>query len=353
MGNTFTYFPRDGRAVPCDLARGAGRDFPTDFGHFAAALSFVDRHVNNLRFVLTRDIDRVPHEGSDVVVILKGDERYQLPAYAHRVLAVFKTGGTSQFFPKVLGQGPLPFSLLESARIARNGLLNAGRRVRRGFVGGSWRNVFPIPLGHRCPAEPELIPVGERPHDVFFAGNLPAKHKIMGLPMLPSPPGYCRAAMARAVDRLPASLPGARINMPRERLPPEDYAASLMRSKICLCPRGNFIETFRHYEAARFGCVIVSEELPDLWYFRSAPILAVKRWDEMPALVGDLLRRPERVEQLSADTLAWWRESLSEEAIGEYMLRTLNAITGCRPEPAHPHSQRVAIPRLPAQSTLT
>ena len=50
---------------------------------------------------------------------------------------------------------------------------------------------------------------------------------------------------------------------------PDDYMKEMANSKICLAPRGTSFETFRHYEAASVGCVVVSYRLPPTWFNRN------------------------------------------------------------------------------------
>jgi hypothetical protein len=97
----------------------------------------------------------------------------------------------------------------------------------------------------------------------------------------------------------------------------------MMNAKIIPCPRGNFDETYRLLEAAKSGCVIVSEPLPDRWYYRDAPVLQVRHWSDLPAILQALDREPERLRDLAARTRRWWDERLSEDAIARYMVQQL------------------------------
>jgi hypothetical protein len=104
-----------------------------------------------------------------------------------------------------------------------------------------------------------------------------------------------------------------------EQLDPVTYSEQMMDAKISLCPRGNFPETFRLFESARAGCVIISEPLPPTWYFREHPALVVSDWCEMPRIVASLLQSPDRLAQLHRLTLLWWQQVVGEAAVGAYI----------------------------------
>jgi hypothetical protein len=100
-----------------------------------------------------------------------------------------------------------------------------------------------------------------------------------------------------------------------------------MNAKIIPCPRGNFDETYRLLEAAKSGCVIVSEPLPNRWYYHDAPVIQVRSWSDLPAVLQALDREPERLRELSARTRRWWDESLSEQAVARYIAQHLHPAT--------------------------
>jgi hypothetical protein len=137
------------------------------------------------------------------------------------------------------------------------------------------------------------------------------------------------AALAAAQARLPRltvsySSSGPFAN-PGEMLDPIDYSRWLMRSRIALCPRGNFDETFRLGEAARSGCVAIVERLPERWYNRGAPAIALDRWSLLPATLERLLADPGALAARSQQMRAWWNERLSETAAARYIA---SALTG-------------------------
>jgi len=107
----------------------------------------------------------------------------------------------------------------------------------------------------------------------------------------------------------------------------ETYSAHMMNTKICLVPRGTSPETFRFFEALRYGCIPVTEVLPSRWFYDGAPALIVDDWSELGDLVTDLLTTPERLEELHADALDWWHRVCSEAAVGRYVADILNRVS--------------------------
>ncbi|HEX4646657.1 MAG TPA: hypothetical protein VH598_13720 [Verrucomicrobiae bacterium] len=338
MSAEFYLVPRDAAPRKWDVLAPPLADYPQDchyFGNVLAKLA-MDPAASGLTFVVTWDIDAVPFTGPNVVVLLIGDERYQLPAYAGKVLAVFKTGGLTQFLPPKLWSAAPQLIGLELLRALRNQTLLGVRLLRHWLRPRFWDRVFPVPLGYFCHVQPAFRPAPERRYDVFSAAIVNSRGGGPLSAIARSPKQCARNAMMKAVQLLKENAPNLRLNAPARRLDFQSYAEAMMDSKICLCPRGNFIETFRHLEAARSGCVIVSESLPPLWYYTGIPIVQVDRWEQMPGLVCSLLREPARIEELSAMTLQWWKTRASEEPVAAYIsgnLRRLRPDFPARPNP--------------------
>nr|GFD58552.1 hypothetical protein [Tanacetum cinerariifolium] len=78
-------------------------------------------------------------------------------------------------------------------------------------------------------------------------------------------------------------------------------------------------ECFRHYEAMKAGCIIVSERLPDNPFFSDSPIIQVANWEEGDAAIKKLLAQPATMQQLHEAALRWWRDVMSETAVAGYM----------------------------------
>jgi hypothetical protein len=105
----------------------------------------------------------------------------------------------------------------------------------------------------------------------------------------------------------------------------EEYASILHESKIALCPKGlTSAETFRHMEAMRAGCVVISEQLPRTRFYRNSPIITVRNWGEGLEVARQLLAEPALLEKKQEETLSWWENVCSERATAEYVEKIIS-----------------------------
>jgi len=210
-------------------------------------------------------------------------------------------------------------------------------------------NLFPLPLG--CTAGVADRPVrapAERSVNVFFSGNLnrnrvPLYRELTWLRYLP-----CRARLLpRLMHRagwLPRDcsriFPASHITFTggfQRGMSGEDYCRMLYDAKIALCPCG-FVsrESFRHYEALRAGCVVISEPLPDTRFYRGSPIIVLDNWCNLRRVVQDLLREPERLQTLHHQTRKWWQDVCCEEAVARFMKDKLDLLENARSPSGEP-----------------
>jgi hypothetical protein len=326
--NTFYLVEKGSAPVAWNVHDDPPPAWPDDCRYFGAALREVDRRLGDrgLRFYMIWDLDLIPERGDDVVVLMVGDERYQVPRCAGQVLAVFKTGGLVPFRPYA-GRSVSPLlRALDDARSLRDAVVRWRRKEdRRALAEG----VFAVPLGYSRQVELPVRPLRPRAIDVFFAGGRGARPRI-GQPRswVPRPREVAREAMFDAIEQVQTLRPAAKcefiaIGPGTPPLGPEAYSERLMNAKISLCPRGNFPETFRFFESARAGCAIVSEPLPDTWYYAGHPARIVSDWREAPRVIAQLLDSPAELEAMHARSLAWWAELASEQALGRYMAEAI------------------------------
>lgn len=269
--------------------------------------------------------------GPDVVVVAVGDEEASPPVYAPLVRAVFKTYG---YEPDL---GPLPLrrpretvmTLLKYVRdrCRRAPLVRAYRKAS-----GVWPppNVFPLPLGYARQVHSSFVPVEQRRTDVRLDASLRATDRPEWLQRLvPAPRRLARQAAFAALDEIARSpdIVVGRLAIADYRVAiatdPAGYSQRLADTRIAILPRGAVLETARTYEAARAGCVLVSLGLPNRPFMRRCPAVILRGWNELPALVEDLLAQPERLRALSAASLRWWAEDCSETVIGAAMAEHL------------------------------
>jgi hypothetical protein len=296
----------------------------SDMSYFSGVLDAVDRTLSQagITFLVTWNIDAFDPRFEDAVVLLIGDERYQTPSYADRVRAIFKTGG--------LRANPLQRTLSLPCAIAWRVILRDMRNRfvalrRRGIRRSSYPAQYEIPLGTFHLIEVPFVPIEARAIDVFFAGTAPKLSRADPRPSVAS-----RLRLKEAICEAEAALPAWRFEHALTRTDrvlysAEEYSSKMMNARIVPCPRGNFDETFRLFEAAKSGCVIVSEPLPDRWYYRNAPVIQIKRWSALRGVLQELDREPARVSELSVQTRRWWNETLSEPAVARFIAAHLDS----------------------------
>jgi len=203
------------------------------------------------------------------------------------------------------------------------------------------KNIFPIPLGHtKFHLTGSSKPVAERRTTVFYSGNI-NKNRIqlwaalrMGRHLASFvKPLILRRALTYASRKIPGALAihqpveGASIQFTDKfasGLCPTKYTDCLNDSKIALCPMGFYkTECFRHFEAMRSGCVILSDPLPDAWYFRGSPIREISDWSDITVFLRQMLDNPESLVHLQKSTINWWIAKCGEHAVARYMAEKL------------------------------
>lgn len=107
----------------------------------------------------------------------------------------------------------------------------------------------------------------------------------------------------------------------------DTYQYFLQHTKIALCPRGWVnSETFRLYEAMRYGCVVITEELPDRSYYKDIPVIKVKNWSEGIEIARNLLKDPKKLEQMGFNNKQFYDKHLSPKATAKIIIKKLNEV---------------------------
>lgn len=313
-----------------------------DTWYFGRALTAMERdlRVDGLTVYLTFDPETLPSYGEDVVVVLIGDEWARVPSYLPRVRAVFR----NLCARPNLGCNPLAWpsaatlsALLPAARAALKGAPDRLAHGRARIAAARGRGPRPaqqveLPIGTYNVLDLAPIPLSERSSDVFFAGSVvQAPGRSARLKARVMPKGLARDAMLRNVDGLrrhPEVKVDVRITEGFQESAASDageYSRALMNARLALVPRGATTETHRFFQALKYGCIVVTDAVPPIWFYERAPIVRLRHWDELERVVLPLLADPARLEDLHRRSLAWWETACSEDAVGRLMARTLNA----------------------------
>jgi hypothetical protein len=110
----------------------------------------------------------------------------------------------------------------------------------------------------------------------------------------------------------------------RSGMTPAKYTELLYNCKISLCPMGILsVETLRHFESMRAGCIVISEPLPSAYYYDGSPMVILDDWSKLDATVKDLLGNPAKMAQLQQQTLDWWENVCAEPAVAQRIAATL------------------------------
>jgi hypothetical protein len=273
------------------------------------------------RFVLSyaRDIG-TPLTACDVWFLI-GDET-SMPILKRPPCPVFRTYG-DRFWSPWRGRPVDPLLLAsELALVARNRLRAIRARWPRILPGQLNTTAGWLPLG--TPATDTTLvsvpPIAERQIDIGFRGSLGGGKRY-------APRTISRSRMVAALRQLPESV---RVDLfetesfvasyERES---SDYASALLDTKLCLAPRGGSFETFRTFEAALSGCVLIAEPLPPAWFYNDLPRREVRSWATLPEVVEELLSDPAATQSMSDAGRRWALKVVSPAAVGHWVASRL------------------------------
>ncbi|MEO8613580.1 MAG: hypothetical protein ABI600_00440 [Luteolibacter sp.] len=209
------------------------------------------------------------------------------------------------------------------------------------------RNIIAFPIGYSNSANlTSFQPFEERRYDASFAGNFLSNRLdfyrqftwLKYLPPFPIISPLVRKTYFKILTKLkifrPREFTG---NFGNSRcywsggfakgLPREEYAAIISDTRIALCPKGFMsTECYRLMETMRLGCVIISDELPPSRWYKDSPIIVQKDWLNIDKVITGLTRDPQRMLDLHRQTLAWWRDVCSDEAVANYLADEIKRI---------------------------
>ena len=306
------------------------RDPPrlADFEYLGALAATAEEALPEpgLTLIVTTDHLSLPHYGRDVVVIQRAGPDARPPAYADRVLAVFKTHAARPVLAARPGHEPAGLtvtSLLSYLQVLAAGAPSRLRPRPHAIV-------EPIPMGVMWMPDVPWRPIAERPVDVLFRGSVETAERSGLRGRVGTPKSRSRAAMLAALERLRAEAPELTVDVEltpsftaSKHAGPEEYWASLAGAKICLVPRGDTLETYRLFEAARAGCVIIGERLPPNWFYDPAPVIDQTGWRGLGRCVRALLADAPALAERQQRTLEWWERCAGPEAAGRHVAETV------------------------------
>ena len=302
---------RGAESRPWDPAN-PGPELPRDCPYFGKVLLEFEKHVGNedLHCYLTWDNDSLPEYGAHVIAILIGEEWGLMPRYARHVRMVARVMG---LYPFLGVRRWWPINRLTAMLVPkhiRNWIRHLRSRFRYSRPPACWPapvvekpTLLTLPWGSANLVEVPLKKMNERHYNYFFSGGIAlgaeGYRKITGGPKI-----YSREALVKSVANLEKKYPELASNRAivvhkdvgtGNLKDSESYALRMMDSKVCLAPRGSVADTWRYFEGLKSGSAVITNPLPDEWYYRGAPVIQIDHWNELESVLLPLLADPGRL----------------------------------------------------------
>ncbi|MBE9157829.1 glycosyltransferase family 1 protein [Nodosilinea sp. LEGE 06152] len=318
--------------------------------YFGQVLQAVDRALPNqglIFYVTMTEMKEMPSYGENVFVLILGDEFYRIPDYVDKVGGVFKCYGTRQIREQLNLYRPLLkpsyFKFLVLGQSTKNFAHRFAKKIRyrlkkiKSLLLGRSKIVpiYDIPPGYFNSENLPIKPVQDRTCDVFFDGSVVQhQYPVWSLRYWSkTPKAHSREEMVANLKRFKDNNPEFQVHLTlvagfagANYTPQSTYSQDLMNAKICLAPRGTTLETYRLFEAMRYGCVIIVESLPSRWFYNGAPIIQIGSWQNLEPVLTKLLNNPMLLQSLHQQTLDWWETKCSGKTVGKYIADEINAL---------------------------
>ena len=300
-------------------------------------------HTKEFIFYLTYgNVEQLPSYGENVVAIVLIDEWCRIPKYCHKVKAVFKCYGTRL----TLGCNPLSkpsylnmmtlFNFMRVWSLGLPGRTNYTFQKLKNRQSGtaSIAPIYDLPLVYHNQLELPIKAIENRLYDVGFAGSIEQKklHSVLSLNYwLKSPKTIARRKMVSTIDLIRTKNPDIKFDLTinphfgaSSGADVNSYCEKLMDTKICLVPRGTSLETYRFFEAIRYGCIVVTEALPSRWFYDDSPAIQVSDWSDLVEILDKLVSNQNLMKKKHQESLDWWKTKCSEVAVADYITHKLN-----------------------------
>lgn len=209
------------------------------------------------------------------------------------------------------------------------------------------KNYIAFPIGYSNSAKmTKFIEFDDRKYDASYAGNffgnrLEFYRQFTWLKYLPPfsiPTRWLKTLYCKVITKLKIFQPRKFVNTFgtsicywsggfAKGLSREEYAEIISDTKIALCPKGfRSTECFRLFETMRLGCVIVSDELPPSRWYKNSPIVIESDWLHIQDTIDKLRHDPEKMRSIHQQTIDWWKNVCSDEAVAQYLVDEITRI---------------------------
>jgi hypothetical protein len=180
------------------------------------------------------------------------------------------------------------------------------------------------------PCEVKRRPIAERPVDVLFNGSVETRERRGLRRHMATPKTHSRRAMLARLSELRAQAPELRVDVTltpsfadSKATPAAAYWRRLADAKLCLAPRGDTLETYRLFEAARAGCVVLAEKLTSNWFYDHAPVFDQTGWRDLAGSVRAILADEAELSARQRASFEWWERFASPEAVARHVADVL------------------------------
>jgi len=326
--NTYFYFRDDFSTITQQfnpLIEGSMAEF--GYSYIEGVLrAFEQTHQNRglVVYVTVWTVHRLPTYGANVIAFIMQDEWSREPKYRDKVGAVFHACGLRPVLLRNLQYGSMVekvANVLGYLRtIYQDGISGRIRSMALRLAGKKLAPLYDFPLGYYANDQVDFIEFENRELILSFAGSV--QHRMAKV-KVPSPKELARERMVKALTTLAANHPDLSINHKKTTSykasiqDTQTYSSELINSKFCLVPRGANLETFRFYEAIRFGCIPIMEVIPNTPFYQGAPIIRLSNWSELEPSLLELLTNPIALKKMHTDVLKWWSDVCSEQAVAK------------------------------------
>jgi len=176
-----------------------------------------------------------------------------------------------------------------------------------------YNKVFPINIGYNSSGYESIefnpnTKIQDRQIDLFFYGQLSNRQslfenskKISGNNILNFTSGF------------------------REGINIIEYKKLLSNSKISLVPKGVSPETFRFSESFASGCIVITTEKINVWYYENCPAIFLNSWSELNQNLIDEILNSDYIDSLRIKSVDYYEKYLSAKANADYILNKVKS----------------------------
>ena len=295
-------------------------------------------HQDGFTVYLTSNTKVLPSYGSDVIAVIDENERCRIPSYADDIFATFTCYGIQEKFPFIPAFRAMWTNLIATGSYLHNTVRRAPEVVKwklRALMDGAdaLPSIYAIPLGYANQADLPIKPIADRTTDVFFAGSVSHQpdDSIFIRHLMRDPKDLSRKELTMVLESLSSEDSTIQVDLKvkadfRDSMfsSAEEYSHRMMDAKICPIPRGRSLESFRFFEALRYGCIPIVEALPSRRFYDGSPAVPITTWKDLHKLVPELLADADALQERHEAVLNWWHAYCSEEVVGKYMADKIN-----------------------------